>query len=188
MPTANPSMKPIHFSAVPVFACEFRNEKKTPEKDDHMPSKTVVLIFAAVSIMVAAYGAANIPFVAEIQESPATKEVLKVLNVMDDARLRYTCIIGAVGGAIISIAMFSTPRFRPMTAKFVVSAVSGSMVTPAIMRMFYMPLDTDWILGASCVVAVCAYSVIQVLAPLVPMAVAWAFRQKYLPPENKDQP
>lgn len=148
--------------------------------------KTVLLVFAALSVMVAAYAAAQIAPIDKplISNEATAKEVIQALNVMDDARLRYSCIIGSLGGALISIAMFKTPHFRPMLAKFLVSSISGIMATPAIMRLSRATLDTDYIMGGALVVAIVSYSVIQVLSPLVPQAVAWAFRQKYLPPED----
>lgn len=145
--------------------------------------------------MVAAYGAAVVP---EVPAQPETlspedvavtqQQVIQVLNIMDNARLRYTCIIGALGGAVISIAMFSTPRFRPMAAKFTVSAVTGSMITPSLMRVWNVPQDTDWILASAFAVSICAYSVLQALVPLVPRSLAWAFRTKYMPPEEDADP
>ncbi len=134
-------------------------------------------------MMLAAFAAA------QVTPTPETtvKEVIKAMTIMDDARLRYTCIIGAIGGALISIAMFSTPKFRPMAAKFIVSAVSGSMLTPVIMRVSAVPVDTDWTIGAACMVAILAYSVIHALAPLVPRALAAIFRQKYMPEDDTTQ-
>jgi hypothetical protein len=185
-------------SALPQFSATaypgFYGGSPKSSNPAEMRHKTILLVFAALSVMVAAYGASAIPLVPTPQE--ATPEVvaetqirvIQALNIMDDARLRYTCIIGAVGGACISIAMFSTPRFRPMAGKFTVAAISGSMLTPAIMRFCNIALDTDWIIGSAFVVAVCAYSVLQAIVPLVPRALAWAFRTKYLPPEEDPNP
>lgn len=187
------SMLP-QFSAATPWANYGRNQEPQPETEPMLRRKALLLVFAAFSVMLAAYAAAKtIPDTLEtvsnatvVQDVEVAQEAIKALNIMDDARLRFTCIIGAFGGALISVAMFSTPRFRPMAAKFIVAAISGSMLTPMLMRSAYVPLDTDWSLGSSCLVAILAYSVIQAVAPLVPKAIALLFRQKYMPPEEEE--
>ncbi len=170
----------------------FGREYDNQPKENMFRRKTILLVAAALSMMTAAYAASQVApsggdVTVTMPTESAAKAVIRAFNIMDDARLRYTCVIGALGGALISIAMFSTPKFRPMAAKFTVAAMGGSMATPAIMRLCNIPTEADLILGSSFVVAILSYSVIQVLAPLVPKALALMFRQKYMPSDDDEE-
>lgn len=114
------------------------------------------VIFAAVASMLAAIGGVN------DLASPA---------IWDKSQFRIFCLLGAIGGAFLAIALFP-PRervgnySRRLAIKFVSSGVAGLLFTPIVIRWQGWPVDVDIVLAVSGVVALMSVSLISALVPV----------------------
>lgn len=96
-------------------------------------------------------------------------------TIWDTNQLRMFCLIGAIGGAFVSILSFPVPvkdeggasPARRMAAKFISSGISGMAFTPVIIKWFGWSMNVDVVLAASAAVALCAVGVLHQLVPLV---------------------
>jgi hypothetical protein len=128
-------------------------------QDEPTPQAIIITLLAAC--LTAAAGALG-------EISDAAKDVMRAvhMNVMDDASLRLVCIMGSIGGALISVLLYPLPRTKELIAKLVVSVIAGVMFTPMVVRWLNLSRDTDTLLFASCAVALLGYTSLQIIVPL----------------------
>ncbi len=100
-------------------------------------------------------------------------------TVWGQGSMRAWCIIGSLMGAMGALYFTSAKQevgpstlVRLMAAKFVISAICGMLATPLLLRWRGLPLDPDWLMGASGAVALVAVSAIHVILPRVEKAFA----------------
>ncbi len=140
-----------------------------------------LLLAAAIGIAIAAAVLLALPLHAEnplqvpapvpvgsVAPAPVQIVVNATVGVLEDWRLRLYCIIGALGGAVLSVGMFPPPRqgLRPFALKFFCSSIAAVLFSPALVRKFGIPMDPDYILAFSGAAGLCAWAMIQVLVPL----------------------
>lgn len=89
--------------------------------------------------------------------------------IMDDTRMRLFCIIGAIGGAVLSALIFTPPKAtgRQFGIKVAASSLAGILFTPMTLAALQWKLNIDRVLGASAVIAMLSIGVLR-------MAVPWA--------------
>ncbi len=87
-------------------------------------------------------------------------------EILDDKFLTMMCLSGSLGGGIVSVLLFSTTESRKQqAAKFMVSGLTGMMVTPFLMRYMGWQEVSSIVLFCSGVVALLSWGV---LIPTVP--------------------
>jgi uncharacterized membrane protein len=91
--------------------------------------------------------------------------------IWDKSQFRIFCLLGAIGGAFLAIALFP-PReqlgnySRRLALKFVSSGIAGLLFTPIIIRWQKWPIDVDTVLAVSGIVALVSVSIISALVPI----------------------
>lgn len=92
-------------------------------------------------------------------------------TIYDNGQYRMFCLIGAIGGAFLAVAIFP-PRetegnyARRLAIKFFSSGVAGCLFTPVIIQWRSWPVNVDTVLAVSGAVALVAVSLIHALVPL----------------------
>lgn len=128
-------------------------------------------------------------------------EVDAIVSVLDDNRLRMFSLVGALGGAVISICLFPLKGgLKAMAARLTVSVISGTffapvfVFAPALIDMSSWVSVTDRTLALSGLVALFSWGVLQEIVPLggrlFHAVMRWVFRipdDHPLPNETKDQ-
>lgn len=90
-------------------------------------------------------------------------------TILNDAQMRFACIIGALGGAILNVAIFP-PRVATRHAiaiKFVASGLSGMIFAPLAIRWLRLTPDFDIVIFISAAVALVAIRLIRLAIPLI---------------------
>lgn len=97
-----------------------------------------------------------------------TMVVETTMNVIENWRLRLYCIIGALGGAWLSVGMFPPPKngIRPFALKFSCSCIAAIMFSPALMHKIGVILDPDYVLAVSGLFGLVSWAMIQIAVPL----------------------
>lgn len=96
-----------------------------------------------------------------------------VVVIISDHWLRAYCIIGAVLGSILSIAVYPPKDMnqksiiRKSATSLTVSLISGIMFTPVIIRYYDLPRDGDWVLFAAGTVSLLSVSVLSQILPIL---------------------
>lgn len=141
-----------------------------------------IMIFAALSTI-------TVLTAAIAEEAKPTTEEVKSLRVYEDRRLTSMCLVGAMAGAFIAIAIWpvaaapvegTTPEeiacdkakkerevLRMLSLKFGVSMFSGCTLTPMIMTWRGWELNTDLVLGTSTLVSASFVYLIHKMHPIV---------------------
>lgn len=94
-------------------------------------------------------------------------------EVFDDFRRASICVIGALIGAFLTVAVFPPGgkteqlRLRALSTKFGASMLAGVAFTPAGMTWFGLPKTPDYLIAASAFVAVFSVSGLHIIAPRV---------------------
>lgn len=91
------------------------------------------------------------------------------IQILESTALRAWCIVGSIIGAWIMISCFEK---APLTAKnlsmkFVSSAASGLVFTPAFIHYSGLPKTVDIVAGVSTLVSIFAISVLTQMGPSV---------------------
>lgn len=110
------------------------------------------------------------------------------VNIIDDQKLRIICIIGALGGSVLSIVLFPVGNHRQLAGKLFGSSIAGIIGTPMLMRWFAIEPQTDPLLFVSCVVALLSWSILQIAVPFLnQLAAKWlmAKAEKFSPKDPK---
>jgi len=95
---------------------------------------------------------------------------MPVTEVFDDIRAVCVCVVGAMVGAFLAIAVFpprddtEENKVRRLSLKFGSSMFSGIVFTPAIMQHVGLAKSADY-LGISAFVAIFAVTALHVMAP-----------------------
>lgn len=103
----------------------------------------------------------------------AVAAAVKPDDVFDDFRGASICVVGALIGAFLTVAVFPTrgrteqDRTRNLAAKFGASMLAGVAFTPAGMTWFGLPKSADNLMAASAFVAIFATSALHLAAPRV---------------------
>lgn len=106
--------------------------------------------------------------VVPVAATPEVKEAIKeAMSIMDDGRLRTVCIIGSMGGGILSVLLYPLGTPKELAGKIVGSAMAGMMFAPTIIQWIGWQPTTDHVLGISGAVALISWSGLQVAIPLV---------------------
>jgi hypothetical protein len=123
-----------------------------------MPAcETAVAVIIAASIgALTAITAAVIPGV-DAQQA--------MTSIMDDQRLRLICVAGSLGGAVLSVGLFSAASVRGLCLKLSCSSISGVIFAPMALRWLGWAADTDAVLCTSGLVALTSWSVLQTAVP-----------------------
>lgn len=123
---------------------------------------------------------AQLPQVVESREAQA--ELTKQVELLADTRLTALCLIGAVAGGIIAVALWpprdtesEAQRTRALAAKFGSSMFMGAGLTPAIIRLMNWPLSGDVALPCAMLVAMFSVAAVHATTPIV--LAAW---QRYV--------
>jgi hypothetical protein len=76
--------------------------------------------------------------------------------IMDSAHLRALCIVGSALGAVISIGLLptDTTSMPQYALKFGVSATTGILTSPLVVRYLEIQPDSDIVLGVSGLIAI----------------------------------
>jgi hypothetical protein len=105
-------------------------------------------------------------------------------GVLDDERMRLVCVIGAIGGAVISALIFTPPKAtgRQFAIKIAASSLAGIFFTPAIIYKFGMEITFDVVAPSAAAVALVSVGALRVLVPL------WEkhFTGRFRPPNAED--
>ena len=88
--------------------------------------------------------------------------------ILNDTQMRFACIAGALGGAVLSVLIFppKLATHRTIAAKFFASGVSGFIFAPMTLRWLHLPRDFDTVLGCAAIVALTAIGVLRIAVPL----------------------
>jgi len=98
---------------------------------------------------------------------------MPVTEVFDDIRAVCVCVIGAMVGAFLAIAVFpprddtEENKVRRLSLKFGSSMFSGIVFTPAIMQHVGLAKSADYLMGISAFVAIFAVTALHVAAPKI---------------------
>lgn len=85
-----------------------------------------------------------------------------------DTQMRFACIAGALGGAILSVLIFP-PRqatHRTVAAKFFASGISGVIFSPLVLQKMGWAADFNSVLAVSAIVALIAIGVLRTAVPI----------------------
>jgi len=138
----------------------------------------VALCFATWASMTAAVLAA-VPELKDVSEVVASTETV----VMDDGKMRLICIIGAIGGGLLSALVFSPPKAtgRNFAIKVGTSSLAGILFTPIVIHWLGWKANVDILLGISAIVAMIAIGAIRIAVPLWERAAG----KRLAPPEDE---
>jgi hypothetical protein len=87
--------------------------------------------------------------------------------IYDDERLRLICIVGALGGAVFNLGLYSEPKpgIRPMAWKVFCSAMAGVAFTPIAIHWLGVVPNIDNLLAASFVMAIVSVGALKMVVP-----------------------
>lgn len=142
-----------------------------------MPHRLEPILAAIVSMVAGAFSSCVAAFLALMPDAaPAA------VTIMDDEKMRLICIIGAVGGGVLSALIFSPPQAtgRMFAVKVGSSSLAGILFTPSLVHWLGWTLNIDTLLGTSAGIALVGIGVIRVAVPL------WAkyAARKFGPPDD----
>lgn len=104
----------------------------------------------------------------EVVSDPGTVVITsEVLEILAHKTLRLYCLIGAVMGGLICIAITGGGTVREMAWKWLTGVCSGIVFTPLIIRWAGIHPGIDYIVGASAIVAILAWTSLHKLVPIV---------------------
>ncbi len=136
---------------------------------------------AVISTTIAA---AITAIVADVSQVPV--QAFSGPAIFDDERYRLICIVGALGGALLNLGLYSspTPGIRPMAWKVFCSTITGVVVTPMVIHWTNIVPNVDNLLFFSFFMALISVGVVRGVAPL------WTrfFVQKLGPTESTSCP
>lgn len=158
------------------FSLSGPESKETCDHHTNMKLFLMVYLLAGICVSLLAADASAVPLKLTAANGQSVDVV--VSGVMDSSALRLYCISGALGGAFVSICLFPVAEWQVGARKALASALSGVVFSPLLLHWWNMTLTVDYVLGISAAVALCSWSVLQVLAPLVPGVVARWFGAK----------
>lgn len=116
------------------------------------------------------------------------------LDVLDDTRLTALCILGAIAGAFLAVALWppqedtDTNKMRRLAAKFGSSMIAGATFTPMIIRWSKWSCDADVVLATSTGVAMLSVAIIHATVPLIEKAwKRWVIKKLNLEEKQKQE-
>lgn len=144
------------------------------------PMRSLLLILLVVGSIVAAVAGAESGAVTLKTTAGETVNLVTSAGagIMNDSQLRLFCLSGALGGALISLGLFKIDSMQEGARKVGVSSISGVVFTPLIMHWWGISLQTDYVLGFAATVALCSWTVLQLVVPMVGGMVAKWFSTK----------
>lgn len=99
-------------------------------------------------------------------------------HLFDDTRLIGLCVMGAMLGAFLSIALFPPKddasdkiKLQGLALKFGASLATGIGLTPLVIKYFQLPLGSDWVVGMSTAVAAFGVLTIHIGLPFIQKAI-----------------
>ena len=89
-------------------------------------------------------------------------------TILNDTQMRFACLAGALGGAVLSVLIFPPKMVthRTIASKFFASGISGIIFAPIALRWLRLPRDFDTVLGTAAGVALTAIGVLRIAVPL----------------------
>lgn len=128
----------------------------------HIANEVVTLGASAFCTMLAAT-AALLPN-ATVETSEGTLPVV----IMDDEKMRLICIVGAIGGGVITTLLSAEKdtSLRALITRIVISTGCGIMFTPWFFWWQGWVPNTDKLLAASGMVSLLAVGVLKTILPL----------------------
>lgn len=112
---------------------------------------------------------------------------------LDDTKLTALCILGAIAGAFLAVALWppqedtDTNKMRRLAAKFGSSMIAGATFTPMIIRWSKWSCDADVVLATSTGVAMLSVAILHATVPLVERAwKRWVVKKLHL--DEKQEP
>lgn len=124
-----------------------------------LAESSIPLVIAAVVCMLSTLLAAIVPDADAAQAGG--------IVIMDDSRLRLICIAGSLGGAVVSVMLFTVTSHKELARKMTVSCISGIVFSPVIMRYVSLDPTTDYVLLCSAVTAMLSWTLLQTVIPMV---------------------
>lgn len=127
-------------------------------------------IFAEVVTLAAGSFAAMTTAVVTLMPNATVETAVGPMPViiMDDEKMRLVCIIGALGGGVITTLLSSEkePSARGLIGRVLVSTGCGIIFTPAVFHYVTWVPNTDNILFVSASTAMVAVGVLKTVMPL----------------------
>lgn len=142
-----------------------------------LAESSISLVIATVVGAVAAAMAASLP------PADAAAAAAQAASLLDDSRLRLVCVAGSLGGALLSVMLFTISTHKELAQKLVSSSISGIVFAPVIIRYTHLESSTDLVLAVSAVTALLSWGVLQIA---VPFAQTW-FRKRYMPADEENE-
>lgn len=148
-------------------------------RSDSMPAPFHPVLIAATAVAAMASAAAG--YLAQAVPEPS-------IDILENHFLTLMCLSGSLGGGIVSVLLYSTTESRrQQAAKFMVSGLTGMIVSPFLIHYMAWQKYPSLVLFCSGVVALLSWSI---LIPLVPWAagVFTSLIQKKVDPNTPDKP
>lgn len=159
-----------------------------PHRIEPLCAIIVTLATTTVSALSSIILAAAVGILPELQTTlvDATGPII-----LDDGKMRIVCVIGAVGGSLLTALILTPPRANGIqfARKVVASQISGVLFTPVIFHWFGWVPTVDNLIAIAAVVSMLSVGVIRLVVPLYTKTVAKWFGvevgdDRY--PDNKD--
>lgn len=175
-------------------------------RDESATWKVVAMVLGVLAMgMVLQIVAAAVMLLDNEAVNVVVNQPQDVVVIVGDNWLRAYCIVGAVLGSILAIAIYPPKEvsqfqfktaIRKAAANLTVSLISGIMFTPVIIRYFELPRDGDWVLFSAGTVSLLSVSVLSALLPILATAAknrakdvaAKAFGPRYIPDSDFNDP
>lgn len=89
--------------------------------------------------------------------------------ILDNERLRSVCVLGAIGGAILNLGIYPSPKpgIGPMAWKFTASVLCGVVLTPMMVRWTGVTPNFDTLAFTSFMMAISGVGLVVKLIPAV---------------------
>lgn len=142
----------------------------------------------------------GLQLLAQAEEASDTEEIeglIMEVELLNDTRLVTLCVIGAIAGAFLAVAIWAPAstatdqaKVRSLTAKFGASMIAGANFTPVIIRLMDWPCSSDVVLGVSTAVAMVAVAFLHSVIPVIEKAwsalVVFRLKKWFGDDQNKD--
>ncbi len=145
-----------------------RRAKLEPNGEQHRDMLCNFLLF--MMMVGGAAASSSLLMVSEVPAtvSPAVQDAIKhAVSVMDDGRLRIACLLGSLGGGILSTLLFPLGRPKEYAGKILGSSITGLIFSPKLMEWLHWDADLTNVVAMSGIVSLLSWSVLQPLVPLL---------------------
>ncbi len=103
----------------------------------------------------------------------------EVLEILAHKTLRLWCLLGALSGGVIMVLLTKIGSPKEMSAKWIVSTLSGVIFTPWLLRISEIPAISDYIVAASAGVALLSWGCLHALLPILEKQVIGRVRRLF---------